>query len=257
VPLNVDINKYIKWPLPEPTRPFKKPMVLTERSFLALKDILNNANWGPGSDAKYHTISGRWTYNPEIPEYISQELLQLARDSWGEPDLKQSFIFAARYQKQGDIVPYLWEHLDDTSSQFMIDICITKNELDSWGVIVDGELFSEEENSAIFFNSQQQIHSRPEYPSSSDDSYLIAFFAVYTKPGDWAHEIDRESIDRESFIALAKDYVYDADIRFFSKRGYPMYFNDLPESNTLCLDCNECYVSDPTTLSELLNIDIK
>ena len=257
MPLNVDINKYIKWPLPEPIRPFKKPSVLTERSFLALKDILSEANWGPGSTAKYHTISGRWAFNPEVPDYVSQELLQIAREGWNEPELKQSFVFAARYQKQGDTTPYLWEHLDDTSSQFMLDICVTKNKLDDWGLIVDGELFSEEENSAVFFNSQQHIHSRPKYPSDDDESYLIAFFAVYTKPGDWAHEIDRESIDRESFIALARDYVYDADIRFFGERGYPMRFNDLPEKNIECVDCQECYVSDPALLASLLNLDIE
>lgn len=231
-------------------------MVLSEGSFLALKEILLEANWGPGSDAKYHTVSGRWAYNPEIPDYISEELLSIARSSWEEPELKQSFIFAARYQKQGDITPYLWEHLDDTSSQFMIDICITKNNLDDWGLVVDGELFSEEENSGVFFNGQQHIHSRPPYPSDDDEAYLIAFFAVYTKPGDWAYDIDRESIDRESFVALAKDYVYDADIRFFEQRGYPMRFNELPEKNLKCDECQECYVSDPLILSTLLNLDI-
>jgi hypothetical protein len=255
VPLSADTSSYIKWPLPEPERPFKKNNVLSEGSFSALKAVLSEANWGPGSDAKYHTVSGRWTYNPEIPDYVAEELLQLARASWNEPELKQSFIFAARYQKQGDTIPYLWEHLDDTSSQFMIDICVTKNNLDDWGLLVDGELFSEEENSAVFFNGQQHIHSRPKYPSDSDSSYLIAFFAIYTKPGDWAHDIDRESIDRESFIELAKKYVYDADIRFYEKRGYTMYFKDLPEKNKECKDCQECYVSDPKMLSNLLNLE--
>lgn len=251
MPLYADNSPNIGWPLPAPQVAFKKQTILSEKSFQELRSILEAADWGPGSGAKYHTISGRWTHNPEIPEHIQQELLSVARDSWREPELEQSFIFAARYQKQGGITPYLWEHLDDTSSQFLLDICVEKNELDDWGLIVEGARFSEEENAGVFFNGQQHIHSRPKYPSNSETAYLVAFFAIYTKPGDWAHGIDRSSIDRESFIALAEKYTYDADIRFYEARGHPMVFNNLPEGNYTCESCQECYVSAPDFIKRI------
>jgi hypothetical protein len=251
VPLSADNSPYIKWPLPKPVEPFKINNVLTKKSFLSLKKLLNTSDWGPESDSKYHTMSGRWALNPEIPKEIEQELLLIARDSWNEPDLEQNFIFAVRYQKQGDIVPYLWEHLDDTSSQYMIDLCVEKYNLDNWGLIVENTIFLEEENSAIFFNGQQHIHSRPKYPTESEDAYQIVFFAVYTKPGDWAHNSSSSYTSKEEFIEIAKNYVFDADIRFYEATGHPMIFNDKPVGNTECQDCQECYVTDPKILSKI------
>lgn len=245
MPLYADNSPNIRWPLPEPRLPFKKSRVLSEDSFEELKNILKGADWGPGSQAKYHTISGRWTYNPEIPKHIEIELLEAARSAWGEPNLEQSFIFAARYQKQGTVTPYLWNHLDDTSSQFLLDLCIEKHNLDDWGLVIEDTFFSEEENSGVFFNGQQHIHGRPAYPSDDPESYLVVFFAIFTKPGDWAYGIDRAAIDNSEFIRIAKNYIYDADIRFYEHTGHPMRFDNLPPGNYPCESCQECYASDP------------
>lgn len=251
MPLYADNSPSIGWPLPKPKLPFKKSEVLSRSSFEELRQILQGADWGPGSQSKYHTISGRWTYNPEIPQHIEEELLSVARDSWDEPDLEKSFVFAARYQKQGTVVPYLWNHLDDTSSQFLLDLCVEKNELDDWGLIIEDKFFSEEENSGVFFNGQQHIHGRPPYPTDSSEAYLIVFFAIFTKPGDWAHGIDRTATDISEFIEIAKNYIHDADIRFFEHMGHPMRFDGLPEGNYACESCQECYVSDPNLIKSI------
>jgi hypothetical protein len=242
VPLYADNSPNIKWPLPAPYKPFKKNNVLSERSFNTLKEILTAYPWGPGSEAKYHTISGRWTCNPEIPKFIEEELLSIAKESWKEPNLKQNFIFAARYQKQGDTVPYLWRHLDDTSSQYLMDLCVVKSGISDWGVEIEGTVYSEEENSAVFFNGQQHIHGRPPYPpEADDDAYIIVFFAIYAKPGDWAYDLDSNTVDKDSFRVLAKEYTHDAEIRFYEATGKPISFEGLPAKNRECVDCPECY----------------
>lgn len=241
MPLYADNSPNIKWPLPTPYKPFKKSNLLSEKSFNAIKEVLMAQEWGPGSSAKYHTISGRWTCNPEIPHFVEEELLALARESWGEPDLKQNFIFAARYQKQEDIVPYLWRHLDDTSSQYLMDLCVVKHGIPDWGVEIEGHVYSEEENSAVFFNGQQHIHGRPPYPSTNDEDYMIVFFAIYSKPEDWSYNLDSNTVDKDSFRKLAKEYTHDAEVRFYEATGKPISFEGLPTKNKECIGCPECY----------------
>jgi hypothetical protein len=216
--------------------------------------IKNNANWGPGSDNTYHTIPGRWVDQSYLSPELELKIADRCRELFGEDDLKVAFTFIARYQPQGTVLPYLWEHMDQNACQYLMDFCVEMNELDDWGVIVDDELFSEEENSAIFFHGQQQTHTRPPYPTTNQNSYIVLLFMALIKPGHWADTPDFDDpsdLERKKYLDLIEKHRWDSEIRYYEHRGHSAYFNDLPPGNYECPNCMQCQVVDPNFVDNI------
>lgn len=248
MPTYADNSPNIKWPLPAVGEAVTKENFLSEQSFNELRDLIEDIPWGPGTDPKvntYHTIPGRWVWGPSIPQHILDEITAKCRESFGVPDLKLTFTFMARYQPNGTVKPYLWEHMDQSSSQYLMDLCLELKGIDDWGVIVDDQVFSEKENSAVLFHGQQQTHARPKYPSDDPDSYNILMFAAFIRPGHWAWDHDFTKPPTQEYYDLIEKHRWDSEIRYYEYRGRSAQFIGLPEGNYECLDCMQCYVVPP------------
>ena len=255
MPIHADTSPNIKWPMPAVKPAFKVSNVFSQEIFSEIKTtIKEKANWGPGSSNTYHSIPGRWVDETHLTAELEAKIADKCRELFGEEDLIPAFTFIARYQPQGTVTPYLWEHMDQNACQYLLDFCVEMNELDDWGVIVDDELFSEEENSAIFFHGQQQTHARPPYPSKNKDSYIVVLFMALIKPDHWANTPefnDPDDPDHKKYHDLIEVHRWDSEIRFYEHRGYPAYFNNLPEGNYPCPDCVQCQVVDPNFISNI------
>ena len=252
MPIAADNSPNILWPLPEGKPAFTKDNVFTKDMLVEIKDLLNkNANWGPGSEKdpdaqKYHTITGRWAIEIDLPKRIWDHLTELAHKSWQNPDILLKNIWFTRYQQYNGVTPYLWEHMDHPGTQYTMDICIESPGV-SWNIIVDDEIFVEKENSALFFMGQQQAHSRPPYPVDDEKAYVIVMFALFVDSSHWMHGIDMYDKDQEKlWQELMEKYKLDGDVRYYEHSGHAPRLDNLPPGNYPCMDglCEQCDVVD-------------
>lgn len=251
MPTNKDTSPNIKWKLPEGEPAFSRTNIFPEEMLREVKELIaEQANWGPGSEdsdnpAQYHTIVGRWVTEILLPESIRSHIQKVAEQSWSKKDLKLKNIWFARYQRYNGVTPYLWEHMDQPGTQYTMDVCIESKNIDSWGLIVDGETFSEAENSAVFFMGQQQTHSRPKYPTEDPDAYVVVMFALFVSPEHWMYDYDAYAPEQDEELREKMAlYKLDGDIRYYEHVGHSPRFEGLPEGNYECNGglCEQCNV---------------
>lgn len=259
MPNNADSSPYILFPLPEVPSPSSVDNALPPHLFERVQRQLLEADWGPESDRAFHSLTSRWTINVDYDDEVNNALLEIAKKQFNDPDLKHEFNYAARYQIHDGNIPYLWTHMDQNAGNHMIDMCVVKHKLDDWGVYVDGEFFSDKENSAICMSSGQQVHSRPPYPSDDPEAYIILVFSVFTKPSHWWRDLDGTD---ETFKKYIEKYRWDGDIRFTEYNGgTPAVFDGVPEQNKPCMaygdGCLECYVAPIEVVKEAMARNLK
>lgn len=235
MPTKADDSINIGFPLPEVKPAFQVIDFFPPEMFRRVQDRINQIEWGPGSKSFYHTSMGRWesgvTFDPDIEEYA----LNKARKVFGNSELRQTYFYTVRYQKQNGNIPHLHKHMDQNGCEQTIDICVEKVGV-NWGIEVDEVVFSEEENAAVCFYGQQQVHARPEYPKdATEDDYLIVLFLHYVRPEHWwIQAYDEGGIDKVRQV-LGR-YSLDGDIRFYEHMGY-ISQPELPEGQERC----ECH----------------
>lgn len=251
MPTTADTSPNIIFPLPDtlPAKAIKN--VLSPKAFKEVKEGIAGLNLGPGSKVPYHSATSRWTTNIQFSSETEKELLDSAKKHFEDDSLEHAFHFVARYQIHEGNIPYLWTHMDQNACQHMIDLCVTKHGLEDWGLHVDEEMFSEEENQGIFLSSCQQAHGRPPYPSQDPEAYIEILFAIYTKKGHWWRELDGTE---SAFMDAIEKYRWDGDIRYAEYAGHAPYFNDYP-GNAPCQvyapeECHECWTIPEDLLVE-------
>ena len=258
MPINADNSPNILWPLPEGKPAVSRNNLFSAEIFSEIQQtVKDHTNWGPGSEETYHTIPGRWVSEVPFSQRVKDEVTRVAKKTWENEELELKILWVGRYQKHNGVTPYLWEHMDQAASQYTLDFCVEAHKLDNWGIIVDDELFSEEENSGLFFMGQQHSHSRPPYPVDDPEAYIILMFGLFVDPSHWAYGLDLDNPeDDEKFMELIQKYRYDGDIRYYEYSGHPPYFNDLPETNPVCApngeECIQCWVPSKEFLDGLI-----
>ncbi len=254
MPVSADRSPNILWPLPDGVPAFSKDNIFDKKMLSQIKYLLEkNANWGPGSENNpganhYHTITGRWPTEIDLPKEIWDYVYNLGKNSWAKDDLRLKNIWFARYQQYNGITPYLWEHMDHPGTQYTMDTCIESPGV-SWSVIVDGETFPDKENSALFFMAQQQAHSRPPYPVNDENAYVVMMFASFVDSSHWLYEIDMYDPDQNKALSeLVEKYRIDGDVRYYEYSGHAPRLDGLPPGNPSCMggECTQCGTSvDP------------
>jgi hypothetical protein len=260
MPTTADNSPNILWPLPEGVPAFVKSEIFSTEMLQEIKNsISKHANWGPEADKNlpnysyYHTIVGRWVTEIPLSDSIKEYVENLGRSSWGRESIELKSIWFARYQQHKGVTPYLWEHMDQPGTQYTMDICIESPGV-SWEIVVDGETFSEKENSALFFMGQQQSHSRPPYPVDDKDAYVVVMFALFVDDSHWMAPINIEDPTQEADWEILMDrYKLDGDIRYYEYSGHAPRFDGLPAGNYECMDgqCNQCNVVDEDFITKI------
>lgn len=247
MPKEKDSHPSIIFPLPEVKDAFRVEKVFSDEMFLRVKQKIQSISWGPNSDYFYHTSMGRWESGIEFDKDIEEEMLNIGRRLYGNDSLIKTYYYVVRYQKQNGNIPHLHKHMDQNGCEQTVDICIEKNGVD-WGIEVDGVLFPEEENSAVCFYGQQQVHSRPEYPKeATEDDYLTVLFLHFVRPEHWFAGIINGTHE-EKMEAFGK-YSTDGDVRYFLHTGEVSQPN-LPDGQERC-QCHN-YWGVPNTVKEIL-----
>lgn len=258
MPTLADTSENIVFPLPDVPAPKAVKNVLSASALQEVKEEVAKLNLGPGSNIRYHSSTSRWVENLNFSPETEKELLDAAKEHFEDDSIQKAFFFAARYQIHEGNKPYLWTHMDQNACQHMIDLCVNKHKLDDWGLHVDGQLFSEEENQGIFMSSCQQAHGRPAYPSDDPEAYIEILFAIFVKPNHWWAQLDGTEA---AFLEAIEKYRWDGDIRYAEYAGHAPYFNDYP-NNAPCQayapnECHECWTIPEDVLKEKIEINRK
>jgi hypothetical protein len=238
------ISNPIRFDLSSPNRPSKIDGLFDIPTFDLIKQKVISIGLGTDSYHKYHTTLGRWEAGIEFDQEIENKILNRAKEIIGRDDIQKAYYFISRYQKKDGVVPNLWPHMDQYACQITIDVCIEKNNLE-WGLIVNDELFEEKENSAIVFYGQQQVHSRPSYPTDNEDSYITLLFLHFVTPDHWFAQSKTEKEVEDNF----KKYALDGDVRYYLKTGIISKPN-LPKGQEMC-DCHSSYDTEAVVMKRI------
>lgn len=230
MPNNADVDSKIEFPLHEVSDPFQIKNAFDDKTFKSIKDKVLSINWGPGSDHHYHTTIGRWDSGVEFDEETNKSILDSVRKYFNNDKLELAYYFAVRYQRHMDSVPDLWPHIDQNAAQYSVDLCIEKNNID-WSLNVDNFNFTEEENSAIFMHANQQVHSRPPYPTEDENAYIVVLLMSFLEPGHWFLEGKNNYENSDEFMGLNLRKLLDGDIRFFELNKYVSFHRN---DNEIC-----------------------
>lgn len=216
------LNGQLKFELPEVlAKPHVVKDFFTPELFERVKTRINSLGMGPGGHLQFHTMLARWESPVSFDEETERYCLERAREIFAEPKLEKAYFYAVRYQKHNGCIPHLWEHTDQNGTQTTIDITIENTA--KWGLLVEGELFSQDPNDAIIFCGQQHTHARPPYPTDDEESFTTVIFLHFTQPDHWIQK-NRSGI---------YEYGVDGDIRFFNKNRY-FALPDPPLAQPVC-----------------------
>jgi hypothetical protein len=203
---------------PKVIKDFFKPETFAELKKIALQDI---------QKATYDPLIARFGGAINTTENIEKEALLKIRESTGIFDLVSSSHYLVKYKIVDECIPSLWEHTDQNASQICLNVTIGNNV--GWKIVVEGETFDLEENSAVVFSGQLHDHMRPNYPTAKSDGHVIQLFMEYVLPDHWA-EISKIENNRAELFAK---YGRDGDVRFFNRHR----FFPLPDPPTNSENC--------------------
>jgi hypothetical protein len=116
---------------------------------------------------------------------LKQKLVKIANESSDvELDLSHG-VYAEYSGKYGK--PNLPPHFDHDTNDLIINFQLESNT--SWDLGIDLQLYQLEDNSAVLFNGNTNIHWRP-YKTFKDDEYVKMIFFRFCKkenPSDYTH----------------------------------------------------------------------
>lgn len=138
---------------------------------------------------KYAGNYGRSYVILQIPETLKPDLLAKARAGFDIDDLDIVYAQVVKYQIKDGRVPKLDMHLDKLFCTHTLDIILDTNM--EWSLIVEDKIFPSTKNSAVFLKGDEEYHSRPEFPSTSEDDYVLAIFLHMAREGDKNLEMAR------------------------------------------------------------------
>jgi hypothetical protein len=148
-------------------------------------------------DFNYTKIYGRYWNTINFHKDIEQILIETARSNFNIDNLEIVYTQCVKYQIVDGVMPSLGNHVDDFYATHTLNIIIDSTL--NWPLTVEGVDFPSITNSAVFLKGDEDFHSRPEYPSSSENDYVIAIF-VNLAPSD--SEIIKKS---RAFRSLPKE----------------------------------------------------
>lgn len=120
----------------------------------------------------------------DFPQEIEDIFTAKAREYFKIDDLLITYMQIVKYQIIDGNIPKLVPHIDNLPCTHIIDLCIDTT-LKNWGLLVEDSLFIDKPNSAVFLYGSEEIHSRPEYPSTREEDYSLQLFINFAPSDFW------------------------------------------------------------------------
>jgi hypothetical protein len=109
-----------------------------------------------------------------LPEDIKSLLLDKARQETKDESLEIIYTQIVKYKIKDGIIPELGKHKDIVTGQWVMDIVIDSTI--NWPLIIEDEIFENLTNSVSFIKGEEDLHWRPNFPSTNEEDYLLLLF---------------------------------------------------------------------------------
>ncbi len=134
--------------------------------------------------SNYAKSYGRYGAFLFLPESLENAITEKARIAFNVPDLKITYVQLSKYIIVDNNLPKLTPHIDKLPCTHIIDLCIDTT-IPDWGLLVGDRLFEDKPNGAVFLYGNEEIHSRPEYPSQNTKDYSLQLFLNFAPSDFW------------------------------------------------------------------------
>lgn len=105
---------------------------------------------------------------------IQNILLDRAKQETGDDSLEIIYNQIVKYQIKDGVTPKLKQHKDAAVGEWVMDIVLDAT-ID-WPLVIEDKSFSNITNSVTFIKGEEELHWRPEFPSKSEDDYVLLLF---------------------------------------------------------------------------------
>jgi hypothetical protein len=160
--------------------------VFSKEDFLELKKIAYehlNSN-----DLLFAESYSRYYILTDFPDEIKNKIVSLANQKFNTNNLDIVYTHTVKYQIVDGVSPNLKSHKDNLPATHTLDICI-ETTMPEWGLNVENSFFPDKPNSVVYLQGDEDIHSRPKYPSNNKDDYCILFLINLAPPEHWGFKV--------------------------------------------------------------------
>lgn len=169
-----------------PPTPLYLPNLFTEQELLTLTDTLDNL---PDRDVYAYNQLGRvHLENGLLPPSIELKLNNLIKELF--PDLELEVMnppLCVEYSNKYGI-PQLRPHYDGDFTDYIIDFQLNSSPNTYWPLGIDTTLYTLEDNSAVLFHPNKNVHWRPRKTFKDDEYIRVMFFRFVQHPhSDFSH----------------------------------------------------------------------
>lgn len=117
---------------------------------------------------------------PELNDYANK-LVPLARDIFDSDHLLPTYTLFSHYEGSHPS-PSLYKHKDDNACTYTIDLCLYQTE--PWDLWVENKSYSLNENEALCYYGNDQLHWREDFPNPGVQKVAMIFFH-FAEPEHW------------------------------------------------------------------------
>jgi hypothetical protein len=112
---------------------------------------------------------------------LAHKLTPLARKTFSSNTLLPTYTLFVHYEGSNP-PPSLYKHKDDNACTYTIDLCLYQNK--EWDLWVDGKPYTLQENQALAYYGNDQLHWREEFPEPGSQHVAMVFFH-FAEPDHW------------------------------------------------------------------------
>jgi hypothetical protein len=115
-----------------------------------------------------------------LSEY-AEKVVPVARDAFSSNSLLPTYTLFAHYEGSNP-PPSLYKHKDDNACTYTVDMCLYQKE--PWDLFVDGVSYTLNENQALAYYGNDQLHWREGFPNPGKNHVAMIFFH-FAEPDHW------------------------------------------------------------------------
>ena len=168
-------NKYMLIKRPEPTT---VDQLFSETELRELQEACKKIS----KTVLFDNGFGRYATNhhqfPFLKE-AGEKLLPLARQIFNSETLLPSYTMFVHYEGPK---AKLRKHRDDNACTYTLDMCLYQNQ--TWDLWVENKSYTLQENQALAYYGNDQIHWREKFPNP-DTQHVAMIFFHFVEPDHW------------------------------------------------------------------------
>jgi len=155
------------------TKDIKTPWIVSPFwSDFRYKEIMASINLYDEKDWNYDEIFNRYLLSGKYFDKLSIYELDRARKEFNNNELLYTYSLVSLYNQENS---FLEKHYDNNACTYTIDVCLYAEK--PWPLIIEGEEYIINNNEAIFFYGEDQLHWRPDFTPGNRVLMMFIHFA--------------------------------------------------------------------------------